>query len=71
MESRSSLHCTEIGKSIQAPIFHVNADYPDQVDEMVKLALEFRDKFKKDAIVDIIGYRRYGHNELDQPMYIF
>ena len=47
----------------------MNADEPDLVDEVMSIAFEFRQKFKKDVVVDIIGYRRYGHNELDQPMF--
>jgi 2-oxoglutarate dehydrogenase complex dehydrogenase (E1) component-like enzyme len=64
-ESRTTLYCTDIAKSIGAPIFHVNADYPELVCQVVKLAMDYRMQFKKDVVIDIIGYRRYGHNELD------
>ena len=68
-EYRSGHHSTEVAKTVESPIFHVNADEPDLVDEIMALAFEFRQKFKKDVVVDIIGYRKYGHNELDQPKF--
>jgi 2-oxoglutarate dehydrogenase E1 component len=68
-EARSGLYCTDVAKSIQAPILHVNADEPELVNKVIKLAVNYRQKFKKDIFVDIIGYRRYGHNEQDQPAF--
>lgn len=68
-EFRSGFHCTELAKVVEAPIFHVNADQPELVDRVMKLAVEYRQKFKSDVVIDIIGYRRYGHNELDQPRF--
>lgn len=68
-EGRSTQFCTDIGKVVEAPIFHVNADDPIAVDFAFKTAAEFMHKFKKDFIIDVIGYRRMGHNELDQPFY--
>ena len=68
-EARTGLYCTDVAKSIQAPIIHVNADEPEVVSEVMKIAVEYRQKFWKDIFVDIIGYRRYGHNEQDQPTF--
>lgn len=68
-EARTGLYCTNVAKSIQAPIIHVNADEPELVNKVIKMAVAYRQKFKKDIFVDIIGYRRYGHNEQDQPAY--
>lgn len=56
-------------KTVEAPIFHVNADEPDMVDAVFRLAVDYRNTFHKDVMVDIIGYRFYGHNELDEPRY--
>ena len=68
-EARSGLYCTNVAKAIQAPIIHVNADNPEKVNQVIKLAVDYRQKFKKDIFIDIIGYRRYGHNEQDQPAF--
>lgn len=68
-EARTGLYCTDVAKSIQAPIIHVNADEPELVDAVMKLAIKYREKFHKDIFIDIIGYRRYGHNEQDQPAF--
>jgi len=67
--SRSTKYCSDLGKTFNAPIFHVNADHPEAVAEVFALAVEWRQKFHTDVIVDIIGYRKHGHNELDQPMF--
>ncbi len=67
--SRSTLHCTDIGKAFDVPIFHVNADDPEAVTRVFEIAGEFRQQFKTDVIIDLVGYRKYGHNELDQPMF--
>jgi 2-oxoglutarate dehydrogenase E1 component len=69
IQSRSSYYCTEIAKVVDAPILHVNADEPDLLDGCMKVAVEYRQKFKKDIFIDIIGYRRFGHNEQDQPFF--
>ncbi|OMJ66775.1 hypothetical protein SteCoe_36269 [Stentor coeruleus] len=68
-EARSSLFPTSIASSIQAPIFHVNADCPEEVDFVSRLATDYRNEFRKSVFIDIVGYRRYGHNELDEPLF--
>ena len=64
---RSAPYCTEIAKIIQAPIFHVNGDDVESVVHVCRLAVEFRNKFKTDVVVDMFCYRRAGHNEMDLP----
>lgn len=68
-EARSGLFPTEIAKSISAPIIHVNGDCPEEVDWVSRLAVDWRKEFGKSIFIDIIGYRRYGHNELDEPLF--
>jgi 2-oxoglutarate dehydrogenase E1 component len=68
-DSRNSPFCTDIGKSLEAPIIHVNADDPLAVEFAFGTAAEYWWRFGKDIIIDVIGYRRHGHNELDQPMF--
>lgn len=68
-QSRSSPYPSDLAKAYEAPIFHVNGDDPEAVAHVCKLAIEWRQKFHKDVIVDILCYRRYGHNELDEPFF--
>ncbi|WP_300333919.1 2-oxoglutarate dehydrogenase E1 component [Accumulibacter sp.] len=65
---RSSLYCTDIFKMAEAPIFHVNGDHPEAVALVTGIAAEYRRTFKKDVVVDIVCYRKLGHNEQDEPM---
>ncbi len=65
---RSSLYCTDIFKMLEAPIFHVNGDDPEAVAYVTQLAMEFRHEFGKDVVVDIVCFRKLGHNEQDEPM---
>jgi 2-oxoglutarate dehydrogenase E1 component len=67
--ARSSPYPSDIAKSVQAPIFHVNGDDPEAVVEVARAAIEYRQQFNKDVIVDLFCYRRHGHNETDEPAF--
>ncbi len=68
-DARSSIYCTDISQIVEAPEIHVNGDNPEAVVFAAKLAIEFRQKFKRDIFVDIVCYRKHGHNESDEPRF--
>ncbi len=68
-DSRSSAYATDVAKLLEIPIFHVNGEHPDAVAQVIKVAMDFRDTFQRDVIVDMYCYRRHGHNEGDEPRY--
>jgi 2-oxoglutarate dehydrogenase E1 component len=67
--SRSSPYCTDVGRVVNAPIFHVNADDPEAVMLISNIAAEWRATWQRDVVIDLVGYRRFGHNEIDEPMF--
>ncbi|SKC23418.1 2-oxoglutarate dehydrogenase E1 component [Alkalitalea saponilacus] len=69
LEARSSTYCTDVGKVINSPVFHVNGDDAEAVAYVFELAMEFRHRFNVDIFIDILSYRKYGHNEGDEPRF--
>jgi 2-oxoglutarate dehydrogenase E1 component len=67
--ARSSPYPTDVAKTVGVPIFHVNGDCPESVVRVFKMAMEYRQRYQKDVVIDLFCYRRHGHNELDQPMF--
>ncbi|MGA0434330.1 MAG: 2-oxoglutarate dehydrogenase E1 component, partial [Flavobacteriales bacterium] len=69
LDGRSSIYCTDVGKVTQSLVFHVNADDAEAVVQVMRIALAYRQRWNRDVYIDLLGYRKYGHNEGDEPMF--
>src|SRR5262249_35104396 len=68
-DARSSRYCTDIFRMLRCPIFHVNGEDPEAVAQVVKIAMDYRQRYGRDVVIDMYSYRRYGHNEADEPRF--
>src|SRR3954453_21990503 len=68
-DSRSTRYCTDITRMMKVPVFHVNGEDPEAVIQVTRLAIEFRQRFAKDVVIDMYCSRKYGHNEADEPVF--
>src|SRR5947208_16985029 len=66
---RSSIYSTDVARMTQSPIFHINGDDPEAAYRTLRIALDYRQRYKKDVVLDVVGFRRLGHNETDEPRY--
>ena len=69
LDARSSTYCSDVGKVTLSPVLHVNSDDVEAVIHAVTFALEYRNRFNRDVFIDLLGYRKYGHNEGDEPRF--